>query len=342
MRPPFAIVVVLTLAALPLGAQSLEWAESGAFKPPTPSPAHRQDVTRDNLVHPAGYIAAKPGELAEVVALGDGAQSVVLIPGLGHGWRLFQPLIAAGEKSYRFHGVTLPGFGGSSAWPMPEPGTRYVEQSWTRMAQETVVAMIRREKLEKPILVAYYSEAAFIALGAALAEPELIGGVLVITACPRSEVIQGADRAGYMELMALQWFKTVTPIMWPSGMWPPAVYSRQADVAERTWWETLQPTLPTAIRWTVEPYAVDLVPALNDLKVPTTVLAPGLDEKLRGWERASFLDARFVEPWQDAVKAGAPIDLRVVEEARFLIWVDRPEAVTGALAELAAAARGAD
>ena len=118
-------------------------------------------------------------------------------------------------------------------------------------------------------------------------------------------------------------------------MFPPEYYATATDVAERAWWEVLEPSLPTAIRYTVETWADDLVPLLPNLEVPTIVLSPGFEESFMSGTNGDLVRSRFHGGWDAAIEAGAGIDHRVVPGARFLMWKDRPDSVTEALAELA-------
>lgn len=316
-------------------------AESGAFKQPTPAVRFRQVASRDNLVHPPGYVPAPANTFGEVAVRGEGEDPVILLAGLGPGWRVFEPLIEAAREDHRFHAVTLAGYGGSSAPPMPEAGTSFAAGTWLAGARRALGELIEKESLERPVIVAFYSDAARVALRFALEHPERVGAVLVLSASARFALPAGANRGASLDGFADQWFKTVTEIMWPSGMWPSAVYANDAAVAEKTWWDVLQPSLPTAIRYTVETWADDLVPDLKGLRPPTLVLSPGFDEEFMGTQTGAIARERFQAGWEAAVEAGAALEHRVVDGARLLLWEDRPDAVREALAELTARAAAA-
>lgn len=332
-----ALALTVLLACPPGGwAQEATRAPSGEFRPPTPSDRFRQDSTRNNLEHPDGYLPAPLGSLGQVVVGGEGEVPVILVAGLGFGQRVFEALIDAHRDDYRFYAVSLAGYGGSSAPPMPPPGTSYADRTWLAGAQEGLAALIEEEGLERPIVAAFYSDAANAVVHLAAESPESVGGVLVMSAAARTPLPDTVSRAEVMDRFADRWFRTVTEIMWPSGMFTPDYYSNEADVAERAWWEVLEPSLPTSIRYTVETWADDLVPLLSDLEVPTIVLSPGFDDAFMNGDSGRQIRTRFHGGWEAAVEDGAPIEHRIVPEARFLIWVDRPDAVAEALAELTA------
>lgn len=329
------LLLVLCAVVSAAEAQPPTPAPSGEFRPPTPSPSYRLDTSRDNLVHAPGYLTAPLGSLGEIVVRGEGETPVILLAGLGMGWRVFENLIAATEREHRFVGITLPGYGGSSAPPMPSRETPYSDRTWLSASRNAIRDCIRSEKLERPLIVAAFSEAAHIALELAVEAPEQIGGVLVLTASPRFPLPPGTgDRGTAMQGLADQWFRNVSAIMWPSGMFPPECWSRDRARAEKAWWEALDPTIPTSVRYYLETWSVDLVPKLAKLETPVTVLSPGFDDEGFGAANAGQLRARFHDGWNDTVEAGSRLEHRVIEGARFLIWEDEPRAVRGALREL--------
>ena len=318
-------------------AQQDTHAATGEFKPPTPANEHRQDSRLDNLVHPEGYLTAPLGSLGQVVVRGEGDVPVVLVAGLGFGWRVFESVMEAHAADYRFYAVSLPGYGGSSAPPMPPAGTSFGERTWLAGAQRGLAALIENEGLDRPIVAALYSDAANVVTRLAAEAPREIGGVLIMSASARFPLPPSApSRSEALDRFASQWFRTVTEIMWPSGMFTPDFYATDLAIAERAWWEVLEPSLPTSIRYMVETWADDLVPVLSNLSVPTTVLSPGFDEEFMTGMGGDLVRQRFHAGWDEAAEAGGAIEHRVLDGARFLIWHDRPDAVGNALANLAA------
>ncbi len=116
-------------------------------------PATAQDPALDNLVHQKGYVTAPLGTLGAVVERGKGRTDVVLVSGFGLGASAFEAFQRRNEDRFHMLAVTLPGFEGTAAPPMPAAGIGYGEQTWTRAAAEAVAALIRDRKLERPLLV---------------------------------------------------------------------------------------------------------------------------------------------------------------------------------------------
>jgi pimeloyl-ACP methyl ester carboxylesterase len=332
-----SLLATLVGGGLPAGAQvPASHAPTGEFRPPTPAQRFRQDPSRNNLVHPGGYRPAEPNTLGRVARHGDGPTPLVLVAGLGFGDDIFDSLIdaLALEEGYTVYAVSLAGYGGTSAPPMPPAGTSYGERTWLAGAQRGLATFIEEEGLERPLVGALYSDAADVVARVAARRPNLVGGVLLMSASARRVLPEGGpSRAERMDAFAEQWFKTVTEVMWPSGMFTPDFYAGDPGVAELAWWQVLEPSLPTSIRYTLETWASDLVPVMLDVQAPTVVLSPAFDF-LQG-DRRTQTRARFHSGWDDAVEEGAELDHRVVPGARFLIWEDAPEAVRDALRELA-------
>lgn len=328
------LAVLTALIPAPLAGQMPSRAPSGEFQPPTPSDRHRQDSTLNNLVHAEGYATAELGSLGQVVRRGTSGPPVVLVAGLGAGWEVFRGLMDVHEGQYRFHAVSLAGYGGSSAPPMPPAGTSYAERTWLEGSERGLARLIEDEGLDRPIVVAFYTDAADAVVHLAARRPDLVGGVLILSASAVNPLPDGAPARGEVfDDFAERWFKTVTEIMWPSGMWTPDYYTTQADVAERVWWEVLEPPLPVLVRYLVESWAVDRVPVAASLTVPTIILSPGFDAAFMSSSQGEPVRSRFHQGWDAAAEGGA-LDHRIVDGARFLIWEDAPEAVTDALSEL--------
>ena len=135
-------VMLLLGAALLAGA-------SGPAAQQTIKARMEQDPGLNNLVHPEGYHTAEPGTLGGVIRRGAGAVDMMLIAGAGFSGEVFEGFMQANAERYRMLAVTLPGFGGTPAPPMPPEKTSYGELSWIRGAQEAVVRLIEEEKLDQ-------------------------------------------------------------------------------------------------------------------------------------------------------------------------------------------------
>src|SRR5262245_43210623 len=94
--------------------------ESASARPPA-----LQDSTLHHLVHAPGYVTAPLGTLGAVVERGHGPIDMILVCGFGLGASVFEGFMHRNAARYHMYAVTLPGFEGTPAPPMPPPGTSY-------------------------------------------------------------------------------------------------------------------------------------------------------------------------------------------------------------------------
>ena len=181
------VVVLMALVGAPAAAaqDAAARAPVGEFRPPTPAERFRQDRSRNNLVHPEGYRPGPPNTFGRVDRHDGGATPLVLVVGLGFDGRVFDPLLDSLRDDYTVYVVTLAGYGGSSAPPMPPEGTSYGERSWLAGAQAALGSLIDDEGLDRPLLGALYTDAANPVAHVARENPERVGGVLLMSAAAR-------------------------------------------------------------------------------------------------------------------------------------------------------------
>ena len=146
-----------------------------------------QDPSLDNLVHEAGYKTAEPGSLGAVVEAGKGPIDMVLISGFGLGASAFEGFMQRNAKRYHMLAITLPGFEGTAAPPMPPAGTSYGDQTWTRAATGAVVRLIKERRLRRPVLVGHFVNGTQVAAQVAIDEPALVRGLILLAGSPRYE-----------------------------------------------------------------------------------------------------------------------------------------------------------
>ncbi|MCW5803051.1 MAG: alpha/beta hydrolase [Deltaproteobacteria bacterium] len=96
---------------------------------------------------------------------------VILVPGLGCPASVWDTTIAHLLGSREVHTITAAGFAGTASIGKPPVAT----------VREQLAAYIRDKKLERPIVIGH-SMGGFLALWLAEAEPELVGGVVVVDA----------------------------------------------------------------------------------------------------------------------------------------------------------------
>src|SRR5207253_158006 len=160
---------------------------------------------------------------------GRGRQPLILVPGMYSGTKSFDGFVARNQSQYKFFLLTPPGINGTPARPMPAAGSSFSELTWTRRLERDILDLIRREKINKPVIVSdsYPSSIAAIELGVEHADK--IGGVVlagpnVVQFFPspkdpaRKSLATQQERAGLVdEGWGEKWFKYVTPETWESN-----------------------------------------------------------------------------------------------------------------------------
>lgn len=108
-----------------------------------------------------------------VERIGDGRQSIVLIPGFACPGGVWLQTVDSLEKGYTCYVLTMPGFAGAA--PEADP-------SFWKWAKE-VADFIEREKMGKPIIVGH-SMGGGLALHLATTRGERLKGIVVVDALP--------------------------------------------------------------------------------------------------------------------------------------------------------------
>ena len=303
-----------------------------------------QDPSLDNLVHEAGYKTAEPGSLGAVVEAGKGPVDMVLISGFGLGASAFDGFMQRNAKRYHMLAVTLPGFEGTAAPPMPPPGTSYGDQTWTRAATAAVVKLIEERKLVRPVLVGHSVNGTQVAAQVAIEKPALVRGIVLLSGSPRYEPVEATpywpkglalDKKIAMvdRGLAPQWFKTVTRTTWVTNNFNAADYSvdeaRGRSAADRA----NAPPLPVLIRYLCEFHASDVAPALSKSTVPLLMIQPLFSAASRADAKRSYQASYFKEPWQGVFDKRAKTRVEFLDDAGMLVMDDKPKEVDRMVAD---------
>lgn len=309
-----------------------------------------RDSSLNNLVHAPGYVTAPPGALGNVVRKGTGTVDVVLIPGWGFGAAAFDEFMTANATRYRMVAVTLPGFGGTQAPPMPPAGTSYAEGTWTRAAERAIADLIRKEGLHKPVTVGNFIVGAQMAFRLATDYPDLVGGVVSVGAEPmrflpsmrdstRRTPAPPDERARVVDKFAADWYRIVTRRAWDFNNYRPPQYAINSARAGRLWRESAAVPMPVMIRYLCEYMAQDLTGDFVNLRVPAKALVPGFSQEIFADSLQRYVKTLVTDAWEQVRRLGTSIDIVTVPAARYFIQDDRPDVVRDAIDAVAAAAR---
>lgn len=315
-----------------------------AAGPAFAQPAAPQDSTLDNLVHAKGYVTAPPGALGAVVERGKGPIDMVLVSGFGLGASAFEDFARRNAGRYRMLVVTLPGFEGTPAPPMPAPGTSYGDQTWTRAAADAVVDLIRKRKLDRPVLVGHFINGPQVAMRIAIEHPEMARAVVLVAGSPRFEPVT-ASRSWPKDLtrdqkvqavdrfMAPRWFKTVTRETWVKNNFVATDYSTDPTRGKSFADRANEPPLPVLVRYLCEFHASDVWPELDRLQRPLLVIRPSFTAALRADTTRSYLQSFFEEPWRGRLDRRPQTEALTVEGAGILVMDDQPATVDRKVAD---------
>jgi pimeloyl-ACP methyl ester carboxylesterase len=311
----------------------------------------QQDSTLDNLRHVAGYRTAPLGTLAPPLRGGTGPVDVVLIPGWGFGASVFDVFMRENASQLRMVAVTLPGFGGTPAPPMPPAGTSYGDATWIRAAAEGVAQLIRRERLTKPVVLAHFIVSPQVALRLALEHPGLVGGLVLVGAEPMRFLPSRRDSTGKTPMsredrivgadtyMAPRWFKTVTKQTFDASNFTPEQYASESERASQRWKEAARVPIPVMIRYLMEFGTMDLTDEWARVLVPMQVLAPTFTPAMLADSAQAWLKSSYVEGWDSFARANHRIRITQVPGSRIFVTDDNPAAVRKALVDVAALRR---
>lgn len=316
-----------------------------------------QDSTLNNLVHPKGYRTSTPGALGRVEKSGSGTEAMVLIPGLGFGGDVFESLAQHYKDRYVIYAVTPAGFGGTHAPPMPKSGTSNGALTWTNGIVHGVLDLIKKEKLNKPVIVAHFVTGTQVALNLALDHPEKIGKMIIAGGSPtrynqsrvngqwswlKERVYTPEARAAVVDTFwAPRWFKTVTKKTWDANMWTADTYCKDSIRGGELFKASADVSLQVMIRYLIEWMAYDASGRFKELSVPTLVLIPDFkvvlpdvipnDSSLNNIPKI-YLKYFHQETWRPARESGNPmLRFQVVPDTRLFMWYDKPKAVYKAI-----------
>lgn len=294
-----------------------------------------QDSSINNLVTPAGYETAEPGTLGAVHRAGEGGQDMLLIPGLGFGAEVFEPLIDRWSEQFTMRAVTLAGFGGTPAPPAPPESVSLGEQTWTDGAYRALVDLMDRESMEDIVVVGHWITGTGLALRLAIEHPERVRAVVLLAGAPRSTTsnpegpveVPLEDRVKLVdEQLAPGWFKTVTRETWDDNNFGPDDYAEDPVLGLRLWREAARPRLHVWVRYLIEFFAQDVTRDLGQLSTPTLLVRPGL-EGLPADPDANYMDAYTRRAWEGVIERHARLREIVLPRTRVVLWADRPDAV---------------
>src|ERR1700689_4316516 len=120
----------------------------------------------------AAAFAQSPAPSFHVDIIGKG-KPMILIPGFASSGKTWDSTVARYKDRYECHVLTLAGFAG-------EPR---IEAPFLETVRKDLAIYIRKNKMEKPVLVGH-SLGGFMALWLAAKEPDLVGPLVIVDSLP--------------------------------------------------------------------------------------------------------------------------------------------------------------
>lgn len=289
--------------------------------------------TINNLVHIPGYKTSIYGAIPEFVKSGKGKQTLILIPGYGFDASVFKDFMKANKHNYTMYCITIPGFGKTPAPPMPETGTSYELQSWNKGVNEGIVKLIKREKLQKPIIVGHFVQGTQLAIRMAIDNPDLVGAVVILggparfVAVNKGKVIEPPlkDLVSYTDsFTGPKWFKEMKKSFFDSANFVAQVYSTNEKRGAALRQQVSEVPMPVIVRYSCEYFASDIKSELNKIKCPVLVLRATFDKNFLENPVNGFVKPQFIDTWADANTRNPLIQVEDIANAATFVWKDNP------------------
>lgn len=316
MKRTFATAFILTLSLGVCAAQ-------------TSSP--QSDSSINNLVHTPEYTTAEFGAIPHFVKTGAGKRTLILIPGWGFDGSVFNDFVDVNKNNYTMYVVTIPGYGKTSAPPMPPAGTSFAELTWSKSFLSGLEKLIEKEKLRKPIIAGHFNQGSQLTLRFAIDHPDKIGGAIVLGGPPKLvSVRNGVMREFPLDSMKLltdnflaqKWFKPIKKSAFDAGNYLPEVYSLDSVKGKKLWEKSAAVPLPVMIRYLCELWTMDLLLEAEKIRCPVLVLRPTFTKSMLETPVNNYLQPQFIDLWDRAHSKNSAIVVKDVPSAATFVWKD--------------------
>jgi len=302
------------------------------------------ESTTNNLVHTPGYETSTWGAMPNYMKFGNGPQALILIPGFGFDFTVFDDFMQANKDVYTMYAITIPGYSRTAAPPMPND-TSYGQQNWTRSAEEGLLQLMRVENLRKPILAAHFTQGAQIALQLAADYSNRVGGLIIMGAPAKFIAILNGKPQPYpvksqVYYVGHYWgpkfYKTISPQAFNDGNYLPSVYSLDSVTGAKLWKRSATQLLPVMVRYLCEFFSSSMPDKWDKIICPVLVLRPTFNDAMLQVPVNNYVRPQFIDAWNEIAQQHPLVQIKDIPNAAAFIWKDNPREVYKAIKDFTA------
>lgn len=286
------------------------------------------------------YPSSPIGTLPEVIRRGNGPVNLILIPEYRKNWTIYQPFMDANAERFTFYTFSLPGYGGTLPYPLPEVAD-YAARPWLDGVAQAVERLIMERRIRRPVLVGSMDAGSYVAVRVAERRPDLVAGLALLN----TSLYQGTDadsdtRAASVARDPVALLTVLFTRIQPGAESAAVLQRRPIPANQPIWFYTRDSAWarqligmhlvfrPFLERYYFEWLTADLRPALATMRVPILLL-PSLPDEAA--PQRSDSTARL--QWQAFRRQHPDVPVQVVPvAARGLAVLDAPLEVGRALA----------
>ena len=293
-----------------------------------------KDTIANNLVHTPNYITSVLGSIPKFTKSGKAKETLILIPGWGFDASIFNDFMEVNKKNYTMYAITVPGYGDTPAPQMPEAGSSYGFQTWNKGVQEGIVKLIKKDKIENPIIVGHSTQGTQLALRMAIDYPDIVKSVIVLGGHAKFiPIIEGELKEFPLDQMikivntytAPKWFKSISKSDFDSGNYLPEIYSLNSELASYFWNKSANVPLPVMIQYICEFFASDIITEIHKIKCPVLILRAMFTIKILEDPINNYVKSQFIDAWDGISEKNRLTVLKNINDSGTFVWKDQPD-----------------
>ena len=250
-----------------------------------------QTVEVNNLKLPPNTVTSPLDQLGKVEQVGTGSVPLILLPGVPFTSAIWQGFMQRNASRYTMYAVSFAGYGDVPPYAIPEGG-QYEKGIWTNAIVDGIIKFVKQNHLVKPIIVGHHLMADTYAIRAALKEPDLFGGVLVLSGQikwpvqvpkdadgnqpPRQPTNKERESVVYKQMMPF--YKTVSKSTFQANQFPATMFSENKTRGASLHMEEINSSIPVQVQYFLEYMAYDITADFSKVKAPTLFIAQGMGD----------------------------------------------------------------